>query len=108
MIYKALYLRFMIYYGRIGDSDLREQREVTTMAVVTVGRTPLAERIILERAARGWSQAELAERAGVSPSTVALAETGGSKTSPRSLYRIARALELDPIELLRLPQEAGE
>jgi transcriptional regulator with XRE-family HTH domain len=77
----------------------------TTMAVVTLGRTPLAERIILERAARDWSQAELAGRAGVSPSTVALAETGGTKTSPRTLYRIARALELDPIELLRLPQE---
>ena len=74
------------------------------MAVVTIGRTPLAERIILERAARDWSQAELAERAGVSPSTVALAETGGTKTSARTLYRIARALELDPIELLRLPQ----
>ncbi len=78
------------------------------MAVVTLGRTPLAERIILERAARDWSQAELAERAGVSPSTVALAETGGNKTSPRTLYRIARALELDPIELLRLPQEGQE
>ena len=74
------------------------------MAVVTIGRTPLAERIILERAARDWSQAELAERAGVSPSTVALAETGGTKTSPRTLYRIARALEIDAIELLRLPQ----
>jgi len=78
------------------------------MAVVTIGRTPLAERIILERAARDWSQTDLAERAGVSPSTVALAETGGTKTSPRSLYRIARALELEPIELLRLPQEREE
>jgi transcriptional regulator with XRE-family HTH domain len=78
------------------------------MAVVTIGRTPLAERIILERAARDWSQVELAKRAGVSPSTVALAETGDTKTSPRTLYRIARALELDPIELLRLPQGRQE
>jgi transcriptional regulator with XRE-family HTH domain len=87
---------------------LREEKEVITMAVVTIGRTPLAERIILERAARDWSQTELAERAGVSPSTVALAETGGTKTSPRTLYRIARALGLDPIDLLRLPQESQE
>jgi transcriptional regulator with XRE-family HTH domain len=78
------------------------------MAVVTLGRTPLAERIILERAARDWSQTELAQRAGVSPSTVALAETGSTKTSPRTLYRIARALELDPTVLLRLPQEGRE
>jgi ribosome-binding protein aMBF1 (putative translation factor) len=105
MIYKALHLRYMKFYGKIGSDVLREEREATTMTVVTLGRTPLAERIILERAARDWSQAELAERAGVSPSTVALAETGGTKTSPRTLYRIARALELDPIELLRLPQE---
>jgi len=108
MIFKALHLSFMELYGTIGDEVLREQREVTTMAVVTIGRTPLAERIILERAARDWSQTDLAERAGVSPSTVALAETGGTKTSPRSLYRIARALELEPIELLRLPQEREE
>ena len=104
MIYKVLVLYFMTYDDIIGNDVLREYREATTMAVVTIGRTPLAERIILERAARDWSQAELAERAGVSPSTVALAETGGTKTSPRTLYRIARALELDPIELLRLPQ----
>ncbi len=105
MIYKVIHLYFMEFYGKIGIGVLREYREATTMAVVTIGRTPLAERIILERAARDWSQAELAERAGVSPSTVALAETGGTKTSPRTLYRIARALELDPMELLRLPQE---
>ena len=78
------------------------------MAVVTIGRTPLAERIILERAARGWSQAELAERSGVSPSTIALAETGGSKTSARKLYRIAQALGLEPLVLLRLPQRERE
>jgi len=108
MIFKALHLYLMKSYGTIGSAVLREQKEVTTMAVVTLGRTPLAERIILERAARDWSQTELAERAGVSPSTVALAETGGTKTSPRTLYRIARALELEPIELLRLPQAREE
>lgn len=75
------------------------------MALVTAERTPLAERIILERARRDWTQAELAERAGVSPSTVALAETGRAKVRARTLYRIAQALELDPAELLRLPQE---
>jgi DNA-binding XRE family transcriptional regulator len=104
MIYKVLTLSITEYYGIIGNGVLHEYKEANTMAVVTIGRTPLAERIILERAARDWSQAELAERAGVSPSTVALAETGGTKTSPRTLYRIARALDLDPIELLRLPQ----
>ena len=75
------------------------------MTLVTAERTPLAERIILERARRDWTQAELAGRAGVSPSTVALAETGRAKVRARTLYRIAQALELDPAELLRLPQE---
>jgi DNA-binding XRE family transcriptional regulator len=108
MIFTALHLSYMKFYGTIADNVLREEKEVITMAVVTIGRTPLAERIILERAARAWSQTELAERAGVSPSTVALAETGGTKTSPRTLYRIALALDLDPIELLRLPQARQE
>jgi DNA-binding XRE family transcriptional regulator len=108
MIYKVLLLNNMEYHDIIENDVLREYREATTMAVVTIGRTPLAERLILERAARDWSQAELAERAGVSPSTVALAETSSTTTSPRTLYRIARALELNPIELLRLPQGEQE
>jgi len=108
MIYKTIHLKFTKHYDKIGDDVLPEQREATTMAVVTLGRTPLAERIILERASRGWSQAELAKRAGVSPSTIALAETGGSKTSARTLYRIAQALEIDPLVLLRLPQRERE
>jgi DNA-binding XRE family transcriptional regulator len=108
MICKVLNLNYMKLYGTIGGRVLPEHKEAPTMTAVTLGRTPLAERLILERAARGWSQAELAKRAGVSPSTIALAETGGSKTSAMTLYRIAQALELDPLVLLRLPQRERE
>lgn len=48
------------------------------------------------RAARksyGWSQAELAERAGVSRPTIARAETG-QDISTATLSKIARALQL--------------
>jgi len=68
-------------------------------------KTPLAERIVLERAARDWTQVDLAQEAGISPSTVALLETGATKVRPKTLFRIAKAIECDPAELLRLSRE---
>ena len=75
------------------------------MEAVAMNRSPLAERIVIERASRDWTQADLAQEAGISPATVVLLETGLSKTRPRTLYLLAKALEGDPAELIRLPQE---
>lgn len=49
-------------------------------------------RLRLTRAKRGWSQRELARRAGVSVDTVVRAELGKVNTHPVSACRIADAL----------------
>lgn len=77
------------------------------MAVMELGRTPLADRVILERARRDWSQEDLARAAGVSPATVAKVEKGRGSTRARTLYKIATALSVDAAELYDLAREGG-
>ena len=77
------------------------------MAVMELGRTPLADRLILERARRGWSQEHLAREAGVSPATVAKVETGRGGTRARTLYKIATAFGMEAGELYELAREGG-
>jgi len=63
--------------------------------------TPISLRIRELRRARGWSQAELARRAGVRQATVSRMESGATtKVSLRVLERLAGALEVDPGYLL--------
>jgi len=57
----------------------------------------LGDRIRDERVKRGWSQAMLAERSGVSRTTIARVELGNN-VSTASLSKIAAALDLS-IEL---------
>jgi transcriptional regulator with XRE-family HTH domain len=78
------------------------------MAVMELGRTPLADRVILERARRDWSQEDLARRAGISPATVAKVEKGRSGTRARTLYKIATAFGIDATELYELAREGGD
>ena len=78
------------------------------MTVMELGRTPLADRVILERARRDWSQENLAHRAGISPATVAKVEKGRSGTRARTLYKIATAFGIDATELYELAREVGE
>lgn len=52
------------------------------------------EDIRRERMGRGWSQAELARRAGVSVNTVNRIETSRDYSNPRLLPRIERALSI--------------
>ena len=54
----------------------------------------IGKRIRLHRLARGWTQAELAERSGVSLSTLKLLEREG-KGSLQRLAKIAVTLNLD-------------
>ena len=78
------------------------------MAVMELGRTPLADRMILERAGRDWSQEDLARRAGISPATVAKVEKGRGGTRARTLYKIATAFGIDATELYELAREGGD
>lgn len=51
------------------------------------------------RRQRVWTIERLAEKAGVSKNTISKAERGGS-IYPSSIYKIARALNVEPSELV--------
>lgn len=60
----------------------------------------LSERICLLRRAQGWSQAELAGRLGVSPSTVGMYEQGRREPSLSGLLALSRTFEVSVDYLL--------
>jgi ribosome-binding protein aMBF1 (putative translation factor) len=65
-------------------------------------RTALARRLIIERAARGWSQAELARRAGVRVETVNRLERARHTADPATAAKIQRALDTHPVRNARI------
>jgi ribosome-binding protein aMBF1 (putative translation factor) len=60
-----------------------------------VERAQLVSPIIAARRARGWSQRELADRAGIRQPVLARLEVGDTDPRASTLLKIARALELD-------------
>jgi transcriptional regulator with XRE-family HTH domain len=68
----------------------------------------IASRIKLERDARGWSLAELAERAGVSKATVSKIERAEVSPTAVILVRIAAAFDLTLAGLLLRAEGDGE
>jgi len=60
----------------------------------------LARRIRLERDARGWSQADLAEHSGVAKATISKIERQEMSPSAQILVRIAAAFDLTLAQLL--------
>lgn len=63
--------------------------------------TPIVVRIRAVREQKGWSQAELAERAGTRQATISEIETGrNSRIDLSLLERIAVALGVEPGELI--------
>lgn len=59
-----------------------------------------AERLKAARALRGWTQAELAARAGLPPTSIAHFESGSRKPSFDTLRRLAAALDVSTDYLL--------
>lgn len=55
------------------------------------------------RAKAGMTQAELASRAGVDEATIAALEQGQYRPESHELSRLAEALSVDELELLRRP-----
>lgn len=55
-----------------------------------------AERVRAARAARNWSQKELAEAAHVAPNTIGAIEAG-KKVRASNMARVEQALELEPM-----------
>lgn len=68
----------------------------------------IAARIRLERDARGWSLAELAERAGVSKATISKIERGETSPTAVVLVRLAGAFDLTLAGLLLRAEVDGE
>lgn len=59
----------------------------------------------IERERRGWSQAELARRAGMHPATVSLVERGRLTAYPQQLAKLARALGMSQKAAARLMED---
>ena len=67
----------------------------------------IAERIRLERDARGWTMVELAERSGVSKATISKIERAEVSPTAVILVRIAGAFDLTLAGLLLRAEEGG-
>jgi len=63
----------------------------------------MANNVRRERHARRLTQEELADRAGLSARYLGSIERGSVSASVSVLGRLARALRIDPCELIRLP-----
>ncbi len=60
----------------------------------------IGERLRKQRTLRALTQAELAERAGVTTATVARIERGEIEPRMTTLRKLAQGLEVDPAELV--------
>jgi transcriptional regulator with XRE-family HTH domain len=68
-----------------------------------VSRAKLGEAVAEARAKAGLTQAELASRAGLDEATLAALEQGKYKPKSHELSRLAEALGVDELDLLRRP-----
>src|SRR5215475_2413380 len=78
------------------------------MSIIVNDRTdPLAIRIGIEREARGWSLADLAERSGVSKAMISKIERGEASPTASLLGRLSGAFGLTMSTLLARAEHAG-
>jgi len=76
-------------------------------ALVDGAEARISRRIQLERTARGWSLAELAEKSGVAKASISKIERGEVSPSAGILVRIAAAFDLTLAGLLLRAEETG-
>lgn len=76
-------------------------------AIVEQSGLRLARRIRLEREARDWSLADLAERSGVSKAAISKIERGETSPTAGVLVRLAGAFDLTLAGLLLRAEEGG-
>ncbi len=102
-VFRQISLVFYIdlCYPTYGLKERNERLTGTMEAVVYIG-----DNLKRVRTLRALTQVELADKAGVTPSTVVLIE--GDKTEPHmsTIRKLARALDVDPAELVRGPRDA--
>ena len=89
----------LLYYTRLYVTILlpgiREMKEATMPSVVYIG-----DRLREVRTRRLLTQEELAEKSGVSPSTVANIERDHREPHFRTIRKFAKALDVEPTELI--------
>ena len=68
------------------------------------GHNVLMKNVRALRLARGLTQVQLAEMAGVNQATVSKAERGELNTTMETITAIANALRVEPVELFDLPE----
>jgi len=73
------------------------------MMTMLVSRAQLGAAVAEARAKAGLTQAELANHAGLDEATIAVLEQGQYKPDSHELSRLAEALGVDELELLRRP-----
>ena len=88
LYYNCLYIILLLL-------DIREEKEATMPAMVYIG-----DRLREVRTRRLLTQEELAEQSGVSPSTIANIERDHREPHFRTIRKIAKALDVDPTELV--------
>lgn len=65
----------------------------------------LAKNVLRLRVQRGWTQPELARRAGIAKSRAFAVETGTANATLATVDRLARALQCSPADLLSAVQD---
>lgn len=86
----------------------KEEADPNTKQAIATGRKTVAENyyagdrpsVAFYRLRNGWSQKELASRAGTSQSYIARLEAGDIDPQVSTLKRLAAALDVQPSELL--------
>jgi transcriptional regulator with XRE-family HTH domain len=73
------------------------------MILMLVSRAQLGAAIAQARSKAGLTQAELAQRAGLDESVLSALEQGQYKPASDELSRLAQALGVDELDLLRRP-----
>jgi transcriptional regulator with XRE-family HTH domain len=76
--------------------------------IVDDGASRIAQRIRLEREARGWSMADLADRSGVAKATISKIEREEMSPTAVTLLRLAGAFDLTLAGLLLRAEGEGE
>lgn len=69
-------------------------------------RKLVGENVRQARLARNWTQEELADRSGFSQQYLSGLESGKRNPTVITLYELAQALGVTPIDLIRLRSEA--
>jgi transcriptional regulator with XRE-family HTH domain len=77
------------------DAVVEHRPENPTRKELTRG-----EKVRAERIRRGWTQEDLARKAGLLTRTVSLFEQGKSVGTDKTLHKLSVALDIDPRELI--------